>query len=64
MKLISGLGIGLSLLTAAIFGVILNESSQRTGYANEVWQWVAFGVIVCCIVVFGVSAFFYARKQP
>ena len=64
MKLISGLGIVFSLVTAAIFGVILNAAANATGRANEIWQWVAFGVILVCIVMFGVSAFFYARKQP
>jgi hypothetical protein len=63
MKLISGLGIGLSLLTAAIFGVILNAAANATGRANEIWQWIAFAVIVVCIVVFAVSAFLFARAK-
>lgn len=61
-KLVSGIGIGVSLLTAAIFGVILNESASKMSYANEVWQWISVGVIVASIIAFGVCAFFFSRK--
>ena len=63
MKLLSGLGIVFSLLTAAVFGVILNAAANATGLANERWQWASVGVILVCIVVFGISAFFFARQK-
>jgi hypothetical protein len=62
-KLLSGLGIVFSLLTAAVFGVILNAAANATGLANERWQWASVGVILVCIVVFGISAFFFARQK-
>lgn len=63
MKLASGLGIVFSLITALVFGVILSESSRGMSLANERWQFISVGVILCCIVVFGVCAFLFARSN-
>jgi uncharacterized membrane protein len=63
VKLLSGLGIVFSLVIAAVFGVILNAAANATGLANERWQFISVGVILCCVVVFGVSAFVFARQK-
>ena len=63
VKLFSGLGIAFSLVLSLAAGVILSRAaSMRTSSTNDMIQFSCVGVILVCIVVFGVSAFFFARK--
>ena len=62
VKLVSGLCIAFSLVVALVFGVILSAAAGSTARNSEMWQFISVGVILVCIVVFGVSAFLFARK--